>query len=233
MSNIVKQLSDVYHPYAAIIAYKTDDEQSERSYYLEEREIRKGKMGVGKPLTSNMLASIISKVQHSAKQLDTGLCGAVPHNVLYCDTRVGRDKLVWYNGPEEHYVYFSKSLNIPNGKMKVPGLLYVVNNNRLSLYAFKGKKPTKDLYMAPFMNTSTEYVCLGNAKIKKPTERTFSNVIAYWENMFWKSEFSHILGKNPVKSNLAVLSKHLIESGEAFPTKELVPICQKLNDLLK
>ena len=234
MSKIVKRITEVYEPFAAIVAYSTGEtESSERGYYLERRTIRNGKMGAGKPLTQKMLASIIKTVQTTSSQLDTGMYGRVPSNVLYCDTRIDHDKLVWYHGPEERNVFFSEELNIPSGKMKVPGLVYVVDKGRMRLYAFKGKHPSDKLYHAPFMNTSETHVCLGNAKVEKPEERTFENIIAYWEKMFWNSEFIHILGDNPIKGNLAVLSKELIETGREFPTDKLVPVKVKLNDLLR
>jgi PRTRC genetic system protein B len=190
-------------------------------------------MGVGTPLTQKMMASLMNNVQASTKQLDMGLYGTMPEGVLYCDTRIDHDRLVWYHGPEERCVYFSEGLNIPSGKMMVPGLIYVVHDKRLSLYAFKGKKPTGKLYRAPFMNT-VEDVCLGSAKVKYPEEKTFVNVIAYWEKMFWQSEFSHLSGNNPINGNLAVLTKHLISTGEPFPTDVLIEIKnKKLSDLLK
>ena len=234
MSKVIQYLQDVYEPYAAIIAYKAVSENSrDIGYYLEKRNIHNGKMGAGKPLTQNMLASLIHSVQTSTAQLDTGMYGAVPENILYVDTRIDHDRLVWYHGPEERHVFFSEHLDIPNGAMRVPGLIYVVRNNSLSLFAFKGKRPTEKLYRAPFMNT-TESVCLGNAKVKKPEERTFANVIAYWEKMFWQSEFSHLSGNNPIKGNLAVLTKQLIKTGEPFPTDVLIQIKGKnLKDLMK
>lgn len=231
MSKIIKTITDVYQPFAAIIAYKTGEEYN-KDYYLEKRDITNGVMGAGKPLTENMVSVLVKNVTAANPQLDKSLYGAVPENVLYCDTRMEKDKLVWYHGPEERFVYFIKSLNIPNGKMKVPGLLYVVQDNSLSLYAFKGKKPKEVLYRAPFMNT-TEHVCLGSAKVQKPTERTFSNVIAYWEKMFWQSEFSHLSGQNPINGNLALLTKRLIETGEPFPEDVLKPVSKKLKEILK
>lgn len=234
MSKTIQLLQEVYQPFAAIIAYKANAKNvRDEGYYLEKRTISNGKMGVGKPLTQKMLATLIHSVQTSTSQLDYGMYGAMPDNILYCDTRIDHDRLVWYHGPEERNVFFSKGLNIPDGRMKVPGLIYVVQNNTLSMYAFKGKKPTEKLYRAPFMNT-TEGVCLGSAKVKKPEERTFTNVIAYWEKMFWQSEFSHISGSNPIKGNLATLTKQLIKTGEPFPTDVLVEIKgKKLKDLLK
>ena len=103
----------------------------------------------------------------------------------------------------------------------------------MRLYAFKGKRPTDKLYQPPFMNKGSNSGCLGNAKVKKPEDRTFDNIIAYWEKMYWNSEFSHILGGNPIKGNLAVLTKELIETGKPFPTDVLVPLKLKLSTLLR
>lgn len=233
MSKTVRRITEVYKPFAAIIAYMTgEDDGNDTGYYLEKRNIRNGKMGVGKPLSQKMLASIIKKVQATSDQLDLGMYGRMPSNVLYCDVRVDRDKLVWYHEPEERNVFFSEGVNIPNGRMKVPGLVYVVERGKMRLFAFKGKHPTDKLFHAPFMNTDNS-VCLGNAKVEKPEERTFENVIAYWEKMYWNSEFSHILGSNPIKGNLAVLTKELIETGKPFPTDVLVPVNVKLSNLLR
>ena len=157
----------------------------------------------------------------------------VPENVLYCDTRIGNEKIVWYRKPEDRILFFSEGLGIENGKMGVPGLIYCVKGKNLSVYAFKGSKPKKMLYCAPFMNTSESGVCLGNSKVTFPEERTFENVMKYWETMFWQSEFSHILGDNPCLGNLATITKECIASGSAFPQDMLKPSKLKLQDLLK
>ena len=83
------------------------------------------------------------------------------------------------------------------------------------------------------MNTTPEYVCLGNSKVAFPQERTFSNVIDYWETMFWQSEFSHILGENPCLGNLATITKECIMDGKPFPQDMLKPTSKKLTDLLR
>lgn len=233
MSKIINKLNDVYKPYAAIIAYKAKDSSSDTTYYVEHRAIKNGKMGVGYPLTENKLASLIKDIKTTSKQLDNSLHGVMPQNVLFCDTRIEQERLIWWRSPEQRHMYFSDRLEIPDGMMWVPGLIYEAKANGLMIYAFKGRKPTDKLFHAPFMNVS-DYVCLGNAKVERPKVRTFANVIAYWEKMFWLSEFSHILGGNPIEGNIATLSKQLIATGEHFPLDVLKPIqSKKLKDLLK
>lgn len=231
MSKSLKILKDVYSPFAAIIAYRT--EEASRNFYLERRSIKNGRMGVGKPLTEKAFAQMLQNVHTGNAQLDNSMHGVIPPNVLFCDCSLTKEKLVWFHGPEERYLFFKDDLDIPNGKMKVPGLVYVATKEKFAMYAFKGRKPTNKLYRAPFMNVSESYVCLGNSKVKKPNNRTFVNVMAYWEKMFWLSEFSHILGGNPVKGNLAVLTKRLMDTGNDFPTDELEPVQQTLKGLLK
>lgn len=233
MSKLTNIMRDVYKPYAAIIAYRAASQHEGSKFYIERRDIHGNVMGAGRPLTDADFARLMRNVQVDNVVLDNSIHGVLPKNLLYCSTAIGNERLVWYNEPEERNVFFTASLEIPSGRMKVPGLLYVVNNNKLQMFAFKGKKPTKKLFLAPFMNVCEEYVCLGNSKVKKPEDRTFANVIGYWEKMFWQSEFSHILGCNPTKGNLAVLTKHLIETDEPFPVEELVPAKTTLKDILK
>lgn len=230
MNDLTKKLTDNFTPFMAIIAYKAG--QADK-YYLEQRRISKGKMSAGAPLKEKTISKIVSAIAVTSDDIEEGIRGVIPENLLFCDSQIGRTKLVWYRPPEKRSVYFSPKVGIEDGIMKVPGLLYVVSGNILALYAFKGRKPKGKLYMAPFMNVDTSHVCLGNAKIEKPKERTYANLMSYWESLFWQSEFSHILGANPIKGNLASITKECIETGCDFPTDLLIPIQQKLKDFLK
>lgn len=233
MSKITNILNQVYEPFMAMVAYRTNDSR-EQSFYLEQHKICKdGSLGVGKPLRQKAVVEIFSSIARNNKELDSSLYGAVPENVLYCDTRVGSERLVWYRKPEVRKLFFVKSLEIPDGEMRVPGLVYSVKGKQLQVLAFKGNKPKKVLYRAPFMNTDETYVCLGNSKVKYPEERTFANVISYWETMFWQSEFSHILGENPCLGNLSTITKECIANGSAFPDDMLKLSKFKLQDLLR
>lgn len=231
MNNLTKKLSDKLHPFMAIIAYKAESSQD---FYLEQRKIESnGKMSAGSPLKEKTIRQMMETIAVSSEEFETGISGVIPTNLLYCDTRIGNSVLVWYRPPEIRNVCFTEQTGISDGKMHVPGLLYVVRENKLSVYAFKGRKPKSKLYLAPFMNVDINHVCLGNSKLKKSSVPTFSNMMAYWEGMFWQSEFSHILGTNPIKGNLASITKECIETGCEFPTHLLVPIDITLNDFMK
>ena len=78
-------------------------------------------------------------------------------------------------------------------------------------------KQKKVLFHAPFFNVG-DHVCLGSAKMQKPKKQTYKNWMQYWEDMFWKSEFAHILGANPINGNLSIITKECITSHKPFPT---------------
>lgn len=213
-----------YNPFMGIICYK---EESENSFYLERRNIVNGKFCEGVPLEKELFTKIVKTISAHDDTFDIGIYGAIPPNMLYCDQRFGKNKMVWWRGQEKRMMLFSKSAGIPDGMMSVPGLVYMASEESLSVYAFKGKKPTNVLYRAPFLNVDSRHVCLGNARIPYPKERTYESMMNYWENLFWRSEFVHILGENPIKGNLSTVTKHCIETGERFPESEL----KKLNDV--
>lgn len=219
-------LTEQYIPERAIIVYKTPQDSYENSYYLESHKIDKnGKLLEGNPLTEKTLSDIAKNfvvVQDSFIFSD----GLLPDHLIFFDNRVGEQKFAWYRAPEKKMLYFSNQLNIKSGLAWVPGLLYVVNNGFLNVYSLNAKKrPTEatKLKRAPFHNVDDEgSVCLGNAKVKKPSINTIASHIKYWEDMFWLSEFSHIHGvKSPTKKNINTLWKSLINTENRFPESEL------------
>lgn len=220
-------------PTDALIFYQTNL-INDKSSFVEHRRIEKGKMCAGSPLEVRTLAKImktVDKYVHSHTSL-VAMHGTIPEGLLYASTNIDGYRLVWYRKPEKRMMFFNEKLGIPDGYMMVPGMVYSTDGRKLSVFAFKGSKPKRILYKAPFFNVSN-YVCLGNAKVKKPTEHTYENWITYWETMFWKSEFVHILGDNPIKGNLALITKECIQTGCQFPLKELVRSNVTLQSLLK
>lgn len=227
MNKLTQQYSTMLIPEMAILVYG-DNER--KNIYLERRDIINGKMGAGIPLTEECVKDIADLTLNRARK---ELHGIIPPNMLYADTRKGYEKYVWYEKPQKKMHYFKKELKIPNGELYTPSLLYVANRNVLSLYAFCGDNPDSQLYHAPYFNVSETYVCLGNSRLPEIQEMTYQNLITYWENMFWNSEFAHILGTNPVKSNLALLTKELIKTKKPFPDNELVPLSLTLKQIMQ
>lgn len=231
MNKLTRIMSEVYKPKMAVVVYECND--TSKDVYLERRDIINGTMGAGIPMTKKCLIDIMNAIALDNDRSDFGVHGIIPNNLLYADCTPGRMKLVWYNPPQIRQLYFNRDLGIADGKMCVPGLLYIASECSLKLYAFKGRKPKMKLYRAPFMNVSDQSVCLGNAKVQRPTNVTYTNLIAYWEEMFWRSEFSHILGENPIDGNLSTLTKHLIETGERFPNEVLLPVQHTLKSFIQ
>lgn len=226
MNNLTQYFATELIPEMAIIVY---GECGGNNIYLERRNISNGIMGVGTPLTEECIKDIADLTLNCSRK---ELHGIIPPNMLYADGRKGYDKFVWFEKPSKKMHYFNRNLEIPNGELFTPSLLYVVQGNQLSLYAFTGDYPDKELYQAPYFNVSSSHVCLGNAKLPDVEELTYYNIIKYWEEMFWKSEFSHILDTNPVKSNLVILTKELMKTGKPFPETELVPLNLTLKNII-
>jgi len=231
MNSLTEKFAETYTPKMAIIVYGAEQD---RSVYLEQRDIAYGKMGAGRPLTKACITNVIRALTEDNEDIEKGFHGVIPKNLLYADTTTGHTKLVWYNPPQKRKAYFVKDLGIPDGDLGVPGIVYVVENSGLSVFAFKGKTPNNRLYRAPFFNIYDKgKVCLGNAKTKKPTQQTYLEAIEYWEELFWNSEFSHILGDNPIDGNLAVITKTCIETGSQIPSNKLKLMNTTLKDLMK
>ena len=234
MNKITENLTACVKPELAVIVYRYKPIEDESSYYIERRDIDdSGKMGAGVPLTEDCISGIAKSFSSTDRLI---VHGEIPANMLYADCRHGREKYVWYRKPEKRAIFFTDSLGIPSGQVFVPGLVYKVEKGELYVFSYVAKRLTSktQLYRAPFLNVYTDgKICLGNAKVKRSQECTYSGIMEYWEDMFWKSEFSHLLGMNPVRSNISLLYKKLVNTGEAFPVEELVKEKMKVGGLLK
>ena len=230
MNRFTSEITRTMQPTAALIAY-TCNEGYNNSYYLECRKINKdGLMGAAKPVSLKFVQSLIENFSASASSIPHG---EIPEGLLYADVR--KEKYVWYLPPCQKYLYFKSDLNIPNGKYCLPGLVWSIERNSLSLFAYKAKRLTlkTQLYSAPFFNVNSKdgNVCFGNASLKPPENLTFNNLLKFWEDKFFLSEFSHILGGNPINNNLVTVIKNSVnsfDSNELKPVKKLI-----LKNLLK
>lgn len=232
MSNLSNVLNDRLIATDALLFYKSS--LTDKGQYVEHRKIKDGAMCAGHPLDVNTIAKLLKTVDRYAHENTSmvSLHGEIPENLLYASTTIDTYKLVWYRKPEKRMFYFSNSLGIPNGEVLVPGLVYMTEGRGLHLYAYKGSKPKKLLYRAPFFNTDGS-VCLGSGKLTKPKDQTYSNWMTYWEEMFWKTEFSHLMGSNPVKGNLALIMKDCIQNHKPFPLASLIRVKTNLQSLYR
>ena len=224
------------HPRAALIVYAQENDRyctNDNGYFVEARDIdESGMMGEGRPVTVDFMNELVRgySERHSATPY-----GRIPSNLLWCDPRKGSEKYIWYNPPRKRMMFFKEALKIENAEYHLPGIIYATGESCLSVYAYKDKELTEktELYAAPFFNVTGASVCLGSAKIEKPKDLTYANLLEYWEKKFWLTEFSHLGGNgNPTKSNLVLVTK--AAKDKPFDLEELKPLNKlQLKDILR
>ncbi len=231
MNKLTEQLKSLYRPKAALIAYEGENTKN-NEYFLELRPIDgNGMMGEAIPVTYGFMNDIAANFTEAHNGVPRGI---LPKNLLFADTRKGSEKYIWSNPPGKRMMYFVPNLGIENAEFHVPGVIYIAKESTLAIYAYKDKKLSDNtpLYAAPFFNTSKDSVCLGAAKLKKPSNPTYTELLEYWEKKFWLTEFSHLGSHgNPTKGNLVLVTQAAKDT--AFNTDELKPVNKKLKDILK
>ena len=160
----------------------------------------------------------------------------MPTNILYINPSE-KGSVLWYTKAQEQQLYFVNGLGIPNGKAYVPPMLWHASKNSLAVFALTtDRRPTENtpLYFAPFFNIYEDgKVCMGTVSIDIKNSASVEEFTTAWENYFFNSYFSHLLGKqNPIKGNCVSLWKTLIETNEAFPIDVLKNNNKTLKNLL-
>lgn len=188
-----------------------------REAYLESHAVdEKGRILEGKPLRQETIEGMVS-VFFDEQLNNVSITGMLPGNLLHFQLKPGGNyRMIWFRPAEVRHIYFSDGLHIPSGKAWVPPILYRTDGKCLEVFALPDDlRPSEvtRLLLAPFHNVDIKgKVCLGSAKVKKPGAKTYGNLIQYWEDLFWLSEFSHLAGNaNPTKTNLALLWKRLMK----------------------
>ena len=232
MNELTNRIQQIMTPKAALIAYEyKEGYYSRERSFLEMRPINKqGRMGAGVPVTYEFMNSLMESYTGEM----TGIpYGRIPSNMLWCDTRKGNEKYIWYNPPQKRQMYFKKDLGISDGIFNVPGIIYIAFRDNLDIFSYKGKCPKEktELYLAPFFNVTGSSVCLGNSTLEKAEKIDFTEFQAYWEKRFWLSEFSHLGGsKNPTCSNLVSVTENA--RNHPFDYDELKTTGKHLKDIL-
>lgn len=233
MNGLTNHIQQIMLPKAALIAYEYKiGYYSKGEYYLELRPINEdGRMGAGIPVTYEFMNGLLESY---AEEMSGIPHGRMPSNMLWCDSRRGHEKYIWFNPPQKRQMYFSKSLGIVDGVFNMPGIIYVTGNDRLEVFAFKGEKPEEDarLYLAPYFNVSGSGVCLGTSSLEKPEDPDFISLMDYWEKRFWLTEFSHLGSRgNPTHGNLVSVTEDARE--RPFKMEELKTADKQLKDILQ
>jgi PRTRC genetic system protein B len=129
-------------------------------------------------------------------------------------------------------------LDIPNGMAYVPPMIWYANKNSLSVFALASdRRPTEKtpLYFAPFFNSYEDgKVCMGSVNINIKNSASVEEFVSAWEDYFFNSYFSHLLGSDsPIKGNCVTLWKDLIQTGKPFPKELLKKNNKTLKNLLR
>lgn len=217
MNDITKVLSSQFRPQMTVVVYECNSE-----YYLEVHEIVGGVVGASKPIDQDSIQDLVEYFDKKEKR-DSGLSGPVPSGVLFIEWNEKKKVIAWTNPARSRPMFFTKELHIKNGVANQPSLLYVLRDTGLDIFAYQPK--TGKLFQAPYHNVSSSGdVCLGSAKLVKPRDRKYASLINYYEDLFWKSEFSHLAGhESPIKGNLNTYWKKHIGKPEPFDYSVLIP----------
>ena len=231
MNKLTEKIKSLLKPSAALIAYK-GEHIINNAYFLELREIdNNGVMGEAIPVTYDFMNDITANYLEGHNSVPAG---RIPDNLLFADTRKGQEKFVWSNPSRKRMMFFVAGLGLENAEYNVPGIVYVAKEEVLSVYAYKDKvlSDETELFAGPFFNTSKDSVCTGSAKLQKPSNPTYAELLEYWEKIFWLTEFSH-LGRegNPTKHNLVLVTK--AAKDKPFDLNELKSIKKTLKSILK
>lgn len=197
-SHLVKN----YQPVLALTVYKTENGEGRRGdYYLESHDINeKGEVMQGKPLLQETIEAIVD-VFFDERKNKVAISGMIPDNLLnFLLLPGGNYRMVWYRPAEVRVIHFSSILKIETTKAWVPAIVYTVEGRSFSVFALNANTRPKEatkLFMAPFFNVSDSgLVCLGSANVKQPKQKTYMNLMQYWEDLFWLSEFTHVNGND-------------------------------------
>ncbi len=236
MNNRTEILMSTYKPMLAIVAYASNTNGMSSEYYLESHTINEsGALLEGKPLLQETIQEMVDVFFDERKNM-AQIKGIIPDNLLsYEPLPGGNSRMVWYRPAEIRVVHFSAQLKISTGKVWVPAMLYVTEKNSLDVWALKSNtRPNAGtkLFKAPFFNVSDRGdVCLGSAQVAKPKDKTYENLMKYWEDLFWLSEFTHLNDSNKTKRDLTEVWKELVASKTKLKwsdLNELMPASNKL-----
>jgi PRTRC genetic system protein B len=221
------KVSASFVPHMSVIIYKNVDRgHSLNQWYLETHDISSGQMSAGKPLTNDCLSNLTEFLTRENNDI-MRIKGLIPDNLLYHNLNAkGWPDMIWHvkSGPKE--MYFSESLNIPNGKAQSPSLVFAFISGRSYVFAVAGNnRPEADtqLYQPPFHNCAANgSICLGNAKLPKPNQLTWESMMQWHETKFWRSVFTHNGGAG-IKGNLNLVWKQqILNPAKKFNNKVLL-----------
>ena len=236
VNNIAENFGTLYHPKSALVFYETAG--TETDMYVEHFDMDKN----GTPINAHPLtvkeANILAKSLKTDEEKHTAFLkpkGILPTNILHINPSE-KGTVLWYTKAQQRQLYFINSLDIPNGKVQVPPMLWLANKNSLSVFALTNdRRPTENtpLHYAPFFNIYEKgNVCMGTVSIDIKNSASIEEFIQAWEHCFFNSYFSHSLCENVKRKNIVTLWKDLINTDTPFPKEVLKKNNKTLKHLL-
>ena len=237
-NDITASFGALYHPKSALVFYETKGTNTD--VYVEHFDMDKN----GNPINAHPLtereAKVLAKALQTEKDKDNAFLksnGILPTNILHINPNKDKSAVLWYTKAQNRQLYFVDGLQIPNGIAYVPPMIWFANKNSLSVFAIKSdRRPTEktSLYFAPFLNIYEDgKVCMGSVNISIKNSASVEEFTKAWEDYFFNSYFSHLLGSDsPIKGNCVNLWKDLIQTGKPFPKEVLKKNNKTLKNLL-
>lgn len=237
-NDITASFGTLYLPKSALVFYET--KRANTGVYVEHFDMDKN----GNPINAHPLtvkeASVLAKCLKTDDEKNQAFLkpkGILPTNILHINPNAEKDTVLWYTKSQKRQLYFVKGLDIPNGKAHVPSMLWLANKNSLSVFALASdRRPTENtpLYFTPFFNIYEDgKVCMGTVNVEIKNSASVEDFIKAWEDYFFNSYFSHLLGRNsPIKDNCVNLWNDLINTDKIFPKEVLKKNNKTLKNLL-
>jgi PRTRC genetic system protein B len=237
-NDITASFGTLYHPKSALVFYEAKGENTD--VYVEHFDMDKN----GSPINAHPLtereANALAKSLQIEKDKDNAFLksnGILPTNILNINPNKDKSTVLWYTKSQKRQLYFVNTLGITSGIANVPPMIWYANKNSLSVFALTSyRRPTEKtpLYFAPFFNIYEDgRVCMGSVNINIKNSASVEEFTGAWEDYFFKSYFSHLLGSNsPIKGNCVNLWKDLIGTDKPFPKEVLKKKNKTLKNLL-
>ncbi|MFV8328185.1 PRTRC system protein B [Flavobacterium sp. ZS1P14] len=237
MKDITATFGTLYNPVKAFVVYQKNT--ADKTIYVEAYDMDKN----GCPINAHPLS--LRESTQLANALDTSdelkrnflkPSGLLPKNVLFINPDHD-GYAVWHTPSQRVDLFFVDGLAIPNGKVSMPPLVWKASKNTLWIYAMDSDKEINEqtaLAHAPFFNLYTDgKVCMGTVSISIKTDCLLEEFIQQWEQYFFNSYFSHLIGDaSPVKGNIIQLWQNLVFNGKPFPMKSLLKNGLTIKNLL-
>jgi PRTRC genetic system protein B len=233
--DITNEFAQVYFPDGALVFYRHALEKEK--IYIEKFDCSSsGHLINAHPLSAKEIDALAELMQNTKVKNNLFDCeDLLPETVLYVNA--AKKSIIWYTPPRVSPLYFASSLELNDGQMPIPALIWKATDNELYLFATtETKKPVAStkLFHAPFFNIhDNANVCMGTVDVNMKNISGISEFIRTWQSYFFHSKFSHTLGsQRRTRTEMITIYKSLINQQNGFPQKELISAKKTLQQII-